>query len=249
MTLIAGILFVSLVCIVAATGHIVVRRRFNSSFREDENAKSGVLLSIIGTVYAVTIAFVAVTVWQSRGNAEANAAAEADTVGNLLRDASFLDGDVRGDLDQKLKQYAAAVINEEWQAMENGASSDHVRILLKEIHTSFGTINPVSPKEVNIHAAMLKNLDDLADQRRLRLLDSRDKVPRLMWAVLIAGGFITVFASYLLGPTHTRTHLLMAAAMSAMIALTLFLIYEMDGPFSGGLRVEPDAMRFVIKSL
>lgn len=245
-TPIIGLLFVGLICLVVATGHKLARRRLHHSFRVEENETSGVLLAVTGTLYSVVLAFAVITVWGSLGDVEEVTMTEADRLGGLLRDAKLLPPGVYEEVNRNLRAYGEAVIREEWPAMSRNGSSERVTALLNDVYAAFGTINPTTLRDANIHAQLLRNLDDLADQRRLRLLMSRGKLPMLMWQELLFGGIITVVASYFLGPTHTRTHLMLIAAMAAMIALTLFLIYQMDEPFSGGMRIDPDALQLVL---
>src|SRR5262249_52834155 len=105
------------------------------------------------------------------------------------------------------------------------------------------------PRGVNFHSEMLTRLDELSDHRRLRLLSAGSKVPPLLWAVLIIGALITVGFSYFLGVEGGRAHALMTAALAAMIALTLYLIFAINRPFAGTLRVTPEAFRIVLQKV
>ena len=242
----SGASFVIIVGVTSYLGLMFVRRRFNYSALQKHNEVGGVILQIIGTLYAVIIAFVVVIVWQAAGTADDRAAAEADTLGDLIRDAGLLPKAMREELQTKLRNYAQAVVNEEWPGMANGESSQHVSDILSDLYKSFSAIQPSTPREVNIHAQMLRNLDQLSSARRLRILSSKDKVPDLLWGELLLGGLITVIFAFFFGVERARPHALMATALAVMIGLTLFLILELDGPFSGGLRVQPEALRLVL---
>ncbi len=68
-----------------------------------------------------------------------------------------------------------------------------------------------------------------------------------MWIMLISGGLITVAFSFFLGVENHRSHVFMTVALAAMIAITLYLVFALDHPFAGAVRVEPNAFRLVLE--
>ncbi len=90
----------------------------------------------------------------------------------------------------------------------------------------------------------LTRMNDLGDQRRLRLLASRaEGVPNVMWIVLLGAGAVTVSFTFLFGTMNPTGHLLMIIGLAATIALVLFSIFAMHEPFAGITRVRPEAFR------
>lgn len=240
-----AIIFVIAVAATAVGGLLIARRRVSPATLSKHNDVGGVVFSIVGTIYAVVLAFVVVVTWEALGDADERAAQEAGVLGDVIRDAGLFPDPERTELQAELLEYTNAVIDEEWPAMAAGGSSQHVSDTLNRIFESFSRIEPTTQREANIHAEMLSRLNDLSDHRRLRLLSADNKVPALMWLMLLTGGLITVGFSYFLGVENDRSHVLMTAALAAMIGITLYLIFALDHPFSGAVRVEPDAFRLV----
>ena len=243
----APIVFLLAVTAVSVIGLLLVRRRINPAALARHNNVTIAVFSIVGTLFAVLLAFVVIVVWESEGEAEEHAAQEAGSLADLMRDAGFLPDPERTELRNELREYGQAVIDEEWPAMAKGESSPHVHDVLHRFFESFSRLKPTTPREVNIHSAMLRRLNELSDHRRLRLLSADSKVPPFLWTVLIVGALITVGFSYFLGVEENRAHALMTGALTAMIALTLYLIVAIDQPFAGPVRVEPNAFRVVLK--
>jgi hypothetical protein len=243
---VAGPLFVVSVVVFSIIGLMYVRRRLHHSTLRGHNDVAGTIFAIIGTLYTVTLAFVVIIVWESLGAADERAAREAGTVGDLFRDSGFLPEPYGPMLQGQIRTYAESVIKDEWPLMATGRASDRVWDETTELFRTFSKLKPASPREVNIHLEILRSLNELSVDRRLRLLSSQSKVPSLMWTVLILGGVITVGFSFFLGVERDLAHLGMIGALAAMIALTLFLISAIDHPFSGDLRVEPDALRLIM---
>jgi len=230
-------------------GLMLVRRRVHHTALSKHNDTAGAVFSIVGTLLTVLLAFVVVIVWEAMGTADDRAALEAGVLGDMLRDAGFFPEPERTELQNEFREYAKAVIDEEWPAMANGESSPHVWKVLDRIFETFGRIQPTTPRDINIHAEMLRGINELSDHRRLRLLSADNKVPPLLWYILILGGVVTVLFSYILGVEKTRSHVLMTGSLTAMIALTLYLILAIDHPYGGTIRVEPDAFRLVLDKI
>lgn len=244
-----AIVFVVAVATAAVGGLLVVRRRVDHSALSKHNDVGGVVFSIVGTIYAVVLAFVVVVTWEALGDADERAAQEAGVLGDVIRDARLFSGPIGTELQAELLEYTHAVIDEEWPAMAaaEGGSSPHVWDTVDRIFASFSRIEPTTQREANIHAEMLTRLNDLSDHRRLRLLSADNKIPPLMWIMLLSGGLITFGLSYFLGVESHSSHVLMTVALAAMIAITLYLIFALDHPFAGAVRVEPDAFRLVLE--
>jgi hypothetical protein len=64
-----------------------------------------------------------------------------------------------------------------------------------------------------------------------------------MWVVLLATGIVTIGFSFFFGTQNRSAQALMIASLSATIALVLFLIWALNHPFAGLVRVEPVAFR------
>jgi hypothetical protein len=249
MKWLAPIAFLFAVTAVTVIGLLLIRRRINyAALARHSNAASAVL-SIVGTLFAVLLAFVVIVVWESQDKAGERTALEAGILGDLMRDAGLFPDPERTEFRNELREYGQAVIDEEWPAMANGQSSSHVWDVLDRLFGSFSRLKPGTPREINFHSEMLTRLNELSDHRRLRLLSAGSKVPPLLWAVLIAGALITVGFSYFLGVEGDRAHALMTGSLAAMIALTLYLIFAIDRPFAGTLRVEPNAFRTVLQKI
>jgi ABC-type branched-subunit amino acid transport system permease subunit len=95
----------------------------------------------------------------------------------------------------------------------------------------------------------MEELRGLTQYRRVRAMQSREHLPGILWAVLIAGGIITVAASCFFGVPNFRFHLLQVLVLTFLIALVLVAIKDIDRPYQGVLRVEPEGFRFAIRTL
>src|SRR5215217_4293958 len=92
-----------------------------------------------------------------------------------------------------------------------------------------------------------RQVDTLADARRMRLVAAEEGVPGVLWAVLIFGGIVAVGFTYLFGLENTWAHRLMVVTLAAVIGLVLFTVGAMEHPFSGGARIGSGAFELILE--
>jgi Protein of unknown function (DUF4239) len=238
---IGGFVFISIVI-----GFLVVR--FTSSdVRTAHNDRAGFILAVIGVIYAVLLAFVAVGAWERFQQAEARTYEEAESLAEVYRDAgSFVGGEA---LRRTLRAYVESVINVSWPAMRSGETSDIVDALLEKVDRQVRALPATSPRLEDIHAQMLSAMDTALADRESRVTMDSTGINGIMWMVLVIGAFITVAFTYLFGFDRTIMQALMVGALSFMIALVLFLIAALDYPFRGSIAVSPEAFQALLESL
>ncbi|MDQ1358132.1 MAG: hypothetical protein QOJ52_3418 [Acidimicrobiaceae bacterium] len=244
-----GALMVVVAVAISVGGLMLVRRNVALATLEQHNDVAGFIIAVIGLLYGVLLAFVVIIVWQQYDAATSNANHEAISVDLLYRDAALFP-DQTAPIRQTLREYAHSVVDDEWHAMSDrqGDSpvTDH---LVGQLLTQFRAVHIQSPEEQTFYTESVKRVYDLADARRQRLDANSNQLPGVLWIVLLAGGVITVGFTYFFGVSHFASHVLMVAALAAMIALTLYLVLSLDLPFSGDLRVGPHAMEQAIREL
>ena len=111
-----------------------------------------------------------------------------------------------------------------------------------QLWRTYHLYQPENEHERIWYAQSLAKLNQLGDQRRLRLLSSRSEgVPGVMWVVLLGAGVVTIGFSFLFGTRSATAQVLMTAGLATVIALVLLSIMAMQHPFAGITRVDPDA--------
>ena len=84
---------------------------------------------------------------------------------------------------------------------------------------------PGSYQERTWYSHSLTKLNDLGDQRRMRLLIMRTGgVPVMMWVALLGTGAITIAFSFLFGTQNATAHVVMSSGLAFMIALVMLAI-------------------------
>jgi hypothetical protein len=245
-TLVTGILVVGgFVALTLVLGYLV--GTFTSlEIRTAHNDRAGFILAVIGVIYAVLLAFVAISVWDRFNQAQARSYNEAAALATIYRDAvSFPQG---GRVRAGLRDYAAAVVEDEWPRMSRGHRSELAdrRLAVADGYIRALLVN--SPRLQDIHAQMLEAMDTVLTDREERLTVDLRGINVLMWFVLIAGAFITVGFTFLFGFEATIMQQLMIGSLSLLIGMVLFLILALDYPYRGGISVQPAAFEALLSN-
>lgn len=221
-----------------AIGWIVAKVAPND-VRIEHNDLAGFILAVIGVVYAVLLAFVAIGVWERFQHSEELAYAEAGSLTVVYRDAgSFPQGErVRRDL----RDYVNAIENDEWPLMARGRESEKADLLIEKIDKDVRDMPAESGRLQNIQAQMLVALDEALKDRDVRISASATGINSLMWGILMLGAVLTVGFTYLFGFRHTTMQHLMIGSLGALIGLVLFLTIALDYPFRGSIAIQPEA--------
>ena len=202
--------------------------------RRAHNEVAGVTIAVIGGIYAVLLAFIAVAVWEDFGKADALVQTEANLVGNLYRDTVGLPDPLATELRHDLFVYAETVVQDEWPALAAGRVEDEAGWqLLDKFHLSLAQFRSSDPGFQVIETEMIHSLNALYDARRGRFHAAGEGLPPILWWNLIAGASLTILFSYLFGVPNFPMHMVMVAMLGASIALVLSLIILLDNPFRG----------------
>lgn len=247
---VTGIIVVGgFVMLTIGLGNLVVRLE-PAHVREEHNELAGFILAVVGVIYAVLLAFVAIGVWERFEQAETRTYEEATNLTIVYRDAgSFSNGKM---LRSALRDYVHEVIEDEWPKMQKGERSVSARLLLESVDRDVRNLKADTPERVNIQARMLEAMDRALEDRDARISEESTGISPVMWVILIIGAFVTVGFTYLFGFKQSFMQQLMIGALSILIGLVIFLIVALDFPFRGGLTVPPEAFenaRFVFHTI
>jgi Protein of unknown function (DUF4239) len=232
----------------AVVGLVLVQRLVPPDLREEHNDVAGFIYAVLGVAYAVLLAFVVIAVWQDYKIAQTNVESEANELAGVYFLASQLPEPERTRVQDLARTYTRVVVEEEWPMMEQGQTSPRADSLVRELRLELLQFDPRNEGEQVLYERGLTQVHDVADARRLRLLQVREGIPDLLWVVLVGGGVITVCFTYLFGLKSNVAHALMVAALTLVICGILFTIAEIDYPFSGAVDIQPDAFREVLGS-
>jgi hypothetical protein len=248
-TLLLGLAIVGASVLAAHLGLRLVRRKVPLPVLETQHEVAGFMIGVLGAIYAVLLAFVVVVVWNQFEDARSAVEREANQLNDLSRIAQGFAAPAQQRMLSGLRVYMQEVVSDEWNTMSEGKPSKKVQAAMEDLWQIYRELDPQTNRENALYAESLDRLNDVSDNRRLRVNASRDDVPLVIQVLLWGGGLITISFTYFFGVKSIRAQALMTAALAGVVAFILFLVVVLDNPFRGYLRVTPEPMQDVLERI
>lgn len=218
----------------------VLNRAWPISSRKLVNDVTGWQLGILGTTYGVILGFMLFTVWNDFRAAEVNVNLEASSLLAVSRIGAGLPTPERETIHALGVKYAQATINEDWPAMQvqqDSSASERVAGDMWKVLAELKSEGAGARSADHLANA----LKDLSERRNLREQEFQDRLPGLLWLLLVAGAGATVGSSCLLGNDNRWLHYCQVLALTFVVAVTLAAIADLARPFEGAVSVTPVA--------
>src|SRR5215204_3054075 len=246
INIVSGLLVVAVSVLIAVVGLTLVQRRVPLQLRKEHNDVAGFIYAVLGVIYAVLIALVVIAVWEDFAAARDTVEREASELDDVFRLAHPLPDPEGRQLQELARSYARVVVDEEWALMAQGRTSPRAWDLLDEMTLGFENVEVRTKSEEVLYGEALDRINELADARNARLVEAGEDIPTVLWGVLVVGAITVVGFTYLFGLNNVLVHKLMVAALALVISSILFSIGLLESPFSGSVRVEPEAFELVL---
>jgi len=247
-TVVMGVIIVAGTLALAVAVSVVARRRLPREPIEASQDAVSVMFSAVGVLYTVLLAFLVVLVWEQFNGAQERTEQEATRISNLMRDSAAFPPQVRDDLQCRLITYTRSVINEEWETMAKGKSSPVTAAKYEQIWNGFYGYRPQTDHEQTFYGESISKLNELGQERRLRLISSAASIPSVMWILLVVGAVVTIAYLYLFAIPAPLLQHVMIGSVAGLLGFILFMILALDHPFSGDVKVKASAYQSVVTS-
>jgi len=245
---VSGALLVGLGTALASLGPSVVRRYVTLERLSANNEIAGFKFATVGVLYAVLLAFAIIVVWQKYSDAEGVVAQEASAAATIYRLSQGLGDEPGGKLRDALTAYLKEVIADDWPAMGLGlkGASGAARHGLDGIYTALLTFDSPERRNATLVAEILRQIDNITQARRTRLVTAEGVVPPVLWIVLFGGAFVTIAFTFFFGTLNLRAQTLMTTLLALLIFCELWIVIAIDRPFTGTIKVEPTPLAEVL---
>jgi len=227
--------------VVAVAARLFVRSRVPEKGWFVDSSRSDTYMAVLGTMFAVMLAFVILFSLQSYQDARDGASREAIAVAELHIIAEVLGGESGEGLHGDLNCYARSVISDEWPAMRNGKPSPVTQSWVDTMAHEFAAANPVGAKQEVAYAQWFDEQAQRREGRRVRLAEATPSVPLPLWVVLGIGA--AAILAYMCAQADRREPKLIQAMPIALVAglvtAGLVVVFLLDHPYaewSGGIK-------------
>lgn len=247
----------ALVAAAAAVGaQLVVRRVVPAETLREQHDFVAALLSVVGVLYSVVVGFLVGTVWTSFDAAQQNADQEARYVAIAYTYAEDLPAPENARVRGLIAEYANEILYKEWPLLSRGDADPRAGILMEQtVHTVLAIPPPRNAAtgqalqtEV-IAAGVVQNLRRASENRVIRITESRERLPSVIFESLVLGALIVVAYAFFFGSRRVGIQLATTALLAGCIGLFFGLIVDLNAPYAGPIRVSPDTWAAVIGAM
>ncbi len=240
------------VLIVAALAAGVAGNRWWTVHDESSSDGLGIndLLTPLTTLAVVLLAFLMVEALSSYGRARDNVGTEARVV-NEMGDSSarISDPTINVAFQQDLVCYARAVVAKEWPAMADGNRAPEVGVWTGRVQAQLDALQKGGGGDVTNR---LTDLDGRRSEARLtRLTESQPTLPTGLTWLMYASVILSVFglAFFVRAKGNRPVYLGVLILFTVVFGGTLYMIADLDSPFSGVNMLNPTEMSRIQTSL
>jgi Protein of unknown function (DUF4239) len=227
----------------AVLGCLSVRRRAPSLTNGEHNEVAGVVLSVLGGIYGIVLAFVIVVLWEQFQGAQSIVSEETNSLQQVLRDIQAFPPEDRRPIVQAVGEYAHAVVEDEWDLMSERKSSARTERAVAGMYAALIRYEPTSESTSTFFAEASARIDDVVASRLQRLRQSQYGLPAVLEILLVGGALMIIGCLYLFGTRDRRVHLVMTGAVSTLLAFNLLLALLMEYPYTGDVAVSNEPFR------
>lgn len=201
----------------------------------------GVYVTVLGTLYAIFLAFMIFVVWTRFYQAQEDVDQEANTLVDIYRLADRLPEPIGDRLKEACEEYLRVVVDSDWPAMNAGSDALPSQHALRRMWDEAAGINPTSVPDEALREKLYDGFIRLSDLRRSRLLHARIGLPGILYAALFFGAVLTILVAVLFTVRDLWPHVLKAVALAGLLAFMLLTVWLLDHPFQGQVHVQPTA--------
>ena len=228
--------------VTAAIYLVVMRLATDDRARAFKGVSTG-LLSPLGILFGLLVAFIAAQVWGDVDRANAAVHHEASALRAVVLLSKGLPGDTPTRVSALISRHIREAREVEWPAMaRHRATLTMMPAALGEA-LELTLALPVSGDGPALaQREIIATLDQALDARRQRILVSQSAVNAVKWLALFVQAACALVAIAMVHSDNRSAARLALGLFSTAVAVCIFLITAHDRPFTGQLAVPPTAL-------
>lgn len=244
---VGAVLFIGILVVLAVAGGLLFHRFVPREELVEHNEIAGFVFAVVGVVYAVLLAFLAIGVWEHFQSAEQRTYEEASRLTVVYRKADLFPQEHA--LRAQIKQYIHLIVDREWNEMRHGREDAQADVLSERISDEVRRLPVKTMAQQNVHAAMVQSMDDALVDRDSRTSLGAIGINGFIWFILWAGGAATIAFAYLFAYKTRWSLVAIVGTLAFMLGLVLYLIAGVDYPFQGAIHVGPEAFEAALHNI
>ena len=210
---------------------------YNFTAREVEGL--GMLIQLVGDIYAVLLAFVIFVIWGQFTEVENCVMRECTSLDDLLRFSRYLDADSHGNIRHALAAYTAHVLRYEWDALGDGRSDPPADQVFGKLLTSVVESVPRTEEQKGMHARLIDMAQKAGERRDERVSKSLTRIPPTLATLVQTIAVMLLLLVFVYPFRYWYTGACGFALVAVLLFLANFVMMDTDNPLKGVWNVSP----------
>lgn len=244
------VLIVGATVATAFAAALATRALFDLPQLAADTGLTSTVYEVIGTIYAILLAFVISGIWQNYKAAVASVQAESYALLSIVNTLGAYPTEQTKGIRSLALAYAEEVIDE-WQELGGVArgkvapqviSYDAAMALLHAVQF----LKPSNDREIVVFEQTIVMLNNWLNARRERLQSASGGNAEALWPLLLAGALVLFAFHGLFAAKSTEVWAAHLLGLSSVVGLSFYLIFSLDSPFTGHLSAHVGPFQWVI---
>jgi hypothetical protein len=226
---------------VFAAAFLFRKSRHGADDRGPGGPTAGHAGSMLSSLFLLAFAIAVVVPWTAADSARQNTQTESQAIVDAYWAAAALPAPAGTQIQASLRDYVRFVVDNEWQLMGKGRLSQEGWARLDTLRAQVTGLQVSGNAAETARSSLLDRIRDMSAARGQRAVDATTTPPKGLLALTIIAGVLVCAFPFLAGARPRGMALIPAAAMAAMVAVGVYLVFDISHVFNGALQVKPDA--------
>ena len=213
-------------------------------------AVSAGMLSPLGVLFGLFVAFTAAQVWSDNDRANAAVNREASALKSVLVLAASFPGESEARLRNLVRRYIEETATKEWPMMVRHTATLAISpaSIIEALQQTLA-LSPNNPGQQIAQREIATSLENTLEARRQRILASRSRVNLTKWACLLLQAACALLAIAVVHSDNRLASTISLGVFATGVAASILLILAHDEPFVGQLSVGAQPLLQVMPDL
>lgn len=245
-----AVLFCSVTVALTWAGIFIARLTVHSWLHREKHTNDmvGFALSSYFVLFGLLLGLLSVATYQNYTDLGTLVDKEASSIGSLYRDFTAYPQPIRGQLQDRLREYARYTIVDGWPKMRHGIVPEGGTVRINELFNVLVSFEPTKKSEAMFHTEAVEEFNNLIVLRRDRLASVSTGLPAVLWWVVTFGALGNIILIWL-QDMQIHVHMILGGVLASILGLVIFSIAALDNPFRGNVSVGPDAIVLIYETL
>jgi hypothetical protein len=241
------LILAALAAVLAVAIAALTFKRFAKDDDEPGGTTAGHAGAMLSALFLLVFAIAVIVPWTVADSAQQNTYAEARSLTEAYWETGDLPPEAKQETRSRISAYTNFVVNREWRSMGDGKLDDEGWKQLDALRVSLNGLELKNKDQSAARDNIVERVKETYAFRRQRGVDAQSSLPAGISILTVLTAVIIIIFPFLAGARPRGMTLLPLLVMSALLGISVYLVFNIEQPFTGGLAVGPDAFTSALR--